>query len=242
MADAGGDGILGIDTATSGAAVAVVAHGEVLSERYAGPGADGRPRHSARLLIEVAGAVDEAEGWEGIGVIAVGVGPGTFTGLRIGIATARALAQGRGLPMAAVGSLDALARGIAERAPGRTRLAAIDARRQETFAALYAASGRLEWGPVTASAEELARRLAGGDDAVVAAGDGSLRFRKTLESVGAEVLPATDEAHRIAARHVCALAAEIEPGPPENVQPLYLRRPDAEVWREQQRDRDPRSG
>jgi tRNA threonylcarbamoyladenosine biosynthesis protein TsaB len=242
MADAGGDGILGIDTATSGAAVAVLARGEALSERYAGPGPDGRPRHSARLLAEVEAAVGEAGGWGTIGVIAVGVGPGTFTGLRIGIATARALAQGRGLPMVPVGSLDALALGIAERAPGRARLAAIDARRKEAFAALYGASGGLNWGPVAAPADELARRLADPGDAVVAAGDGSLRFRKMLESVGVVVLPATDEAHRIAARHVCALAAEIEPGPPENVQPLYLRRPDAEVWREQQRDRDTRSG
>jgi tRNA threonylcarbamoyladenosine biosynthesis protein TsaB len=241
MADAGGDGILGIDTATAGAAVAVAAGGELLSERYAGSGPDGRPRHSARLLGEVEAAVDEAGGWARIGVIAVGVGPGTFTGLRIGIATARALAQGRGLPMAPVGSLDALALGIAERARGRPRLAAIDARRKQAFAALYDAGQNLEWGPVAASAEELAGRLADAGGSVVAAGDGSLRFRKTLESAGVEVLPAADEAHRIAARHVCSLAAEIEPGPPENLRPVYLRRPDAEVWREQQRDRDSRS-
>jgi tRNA threonylcarbamoyladenosine biosynthesis protein TsaB len=241
MAAAGGDGILGIDTATSGAAVAVLAGAEVLGERYAGPGPDGRPRHSARLLAEVEAAVGAAGGWERIGVIAVGVGPGTFTGLRIGIATARALAQGRRLPMVPVGSLDTLARGIAEQAPDRPRLAAIDARRKQAFAALYDASGELAWGPVAASADELAGKLAGAGGSVVAAGDGSLRFRDRLESAGVEVLPAASDAHRIAARHVCALAAELEPGPPEDVRPVYLRRPDAEVWREQ-RDRDSRSG
>jgi tRNA threonylcarbamoyladenosine biosynthesis protein TsaB len=241
-AGAGGDGILGIDTATAGAAVAVLAGGDVISDRYSGPGADGRPRHSVRLLGEVDAAVSDAGGWGRIGVIAVGVGPGTFTGLRIGIATARALALGRGLPTAPVGSLDALALGIAERAPDRPRLAAIDARRNQAFAALYAASGELQWGPVAASAEELAGRLADAGESVVAAGDGSLRFLQALESVGVEVLPAADEAHRIAARHVCVLAAEIVPGPPEDLRPVYLRRPDAEVWREQQRDRDPRSG
>ena len=231
--------MLGIDTATADAAVAVARGAELLDERRAEPGPDGRPRHAAVLLDEVEAAVATAGGWGGIGLIAVGVGPGTFTGLRIGIATARALAQARGLRLAPVGSLAALAAGVGrDRAPGLPRLAAIDARRQEAFAALYAASGRLEWGPVAASAEELARRLADAADAMVAAGDGSLRFRETLESVGVEVLPATDEAHRIAARHVCALAAEIEPGPPDDLRPVYLRRPDAEVWREQQRDRD----
>ena len=53
-----------------------------------------------------------------------------------------------------------------------------------------------------------------------------------------DVLPDADPAHRMAARHVCALAAGAEPGRPEQVKPIYLRRPDAEVWRER-RDRDP---
>jgi tRNA threonylcarbamoyladenosine biosynthesis protein TsaB len=241
MARAGGDGILGIDTATAGVAVAVTVAGEPVSERYADPAPDGRPRHSARLLAEVESAVGEAGGWDRIGLIAVGVGPGTFTGLRVGIATARALAQGRGLPMAPVGSLAALARGIGEQAPGRPSLAAIDARREQAFAALYDAGGALSWGPLAASAPELAERLGGAGDPVVAGGDGSLRFRAWLESAGVEVLPTANEAHRIAARHVCALAAEVVPGPPEDVRPIYLRRPDAEVWREQ-RDREPRAG
>ena len=241
MADAGGDGILGIDTATAGAAVAVAFGCVLASERYAGPDPDGRPRHSSRLLAEVEDAVGAAGGWERIGVIAVGVGPGTFTGLRVGIATARALAQGRGLPMAPVSSLAALARGIAEQAPGRPRLAAIDARREQAFAALYDADDEPVWGPLAGSGPELAERLRHGPSLVVAGGDGSLRFRAWLESAGVEVLPAANEGHRIAARHVCGLAARVEPGPPEQVTPVYLRRPDAEVWREQ-RDRESRGG
>ncbi len=233
--------ILGLDTATADTAVAVTIGDEPVGERRQGRGPDGRPRHAVVLMNEIEACVAAAGGWERIERIAVGIGPGTFTGLRIGIATARALAQARGLPVAAVGSLAALARGLAERAPGRPRLALIDARRGEVFAALYDAAGEQLWEPATADPEALAERLAGLDRAPVAAGDGSLRFRHQLESAGVEVPPDADPAHRLAARHICALAVTIEPGPPTDVKPAYLRRPDAEVWREQ-RDRDPRNG
>ena len=241
MAQPGVSGILGIDTATADVAVAVAVGGTVVCERRDGPEPGGRPRHASRLLADVEEAVTAAGGWERIGAIAVGVGPGAFTGLRVGIATARALGQGRGLPMIGVGSLAALARGIGEQAPGRPRLAVIDARREQVFAALYASSGEAIWGPVVESPEALAGRLAGLPDPPVAAGDGSLRFRQRLESAGVQVLPTANEAHRMSARHVCELAAGVEPGPPEEIKPVYLRRPDAEVWREQ-RDREPRSG
>jgi hypothetical protein len=75
----------------------------------------------------------------------------------------------------------------------------------------------------------------------LAAGDGSLRFRERLESAGVEVLPDADPAHRIAARHICELAAGLDPGPVSDVKPSYLRRPDAEVWRDQ-RDGNPGTG
>jgi tRNA threonylcarbamoyladenosine biosynthesis protein TsaB len=234
-------GILGFDTATADAAVAVAVGGELVSERRKGPDPGGRPRHAAVLMGEIEAAVAPAGGWKRIDQIAVGIGPGTFTGLRVGIATARALGQARGLPVAAVGSLAALAQGAAERAPDRPRLALIDARRGEVFAALYDASAIQLWEPATADPEALARRLAGLDRAPVAVGDGSLRFRRQLESAGVEIPPDADPAHHMAARHICALAATIEPGPSIDVKPAYLRRPDAEVWREQ-RDRDPRTG
>lgn len=231
-------GILGLDTATADATVAVTIEGEPVSERVAPPDSSGRARHAAALMTEVEAAVAEAGGWERIGLLAVGIGPGTFTGLRIGIATARALAQGRGLGLAPVGSLKALARGIGARAPGHARLAIIDARRREAFAAAYDASGGELLKPFVAEPEELCQRLGGLPGSVLAGGDGSLRFRRQLESAGVEVLPEADPAHRIAARHVCALAERIEPVSPTDVRPAYLRRPDAEVWREQ-RDRNP---
>ena len=96
------------------------------------PGA--RPMHAARLLAAAEEALGAAGvGWEDVDRLAIGVGPGSFTGLRIGIATARALAQGRGLPLVGVSSLEALARGAA--AP--LVLAVLDARRGEAFAAAW---------------------------------------------------------------------------------------------------------
>ena len=105
--------VLGMDSATADAVVAVSDGERLLRDASVGPD-DGRPRHAELLLTEVERSVAAAGGWEHIDRIAVGVGPGSFTGLRIGIATARALAQARELPLVPVSSLAALARGIAE--------------------------------------------------------------------------------------------------------------------------------
>lgn len=233
--------ILAFDTATADTAVAVTIGGELAAERRDGPEPGGRPRHAAALMGAVEACVTEAGGWERIERIAVGIGPGTFTGLRVGIATARALAQARRLPIVPVGSLAALGRGIGERAPGRARLALLDARRDQAFASMFDASGEQLLEPVVIDPDVLAERAIGLAGSPVAAGDGSLRFRHALESAGVEVLPDADPAHRMAARHICALAATIEPGLATDVKPAYLRRPDAELWREQ-RDRNPGTG
>jgi tRNA threonylcarbamoyladenosine biosynthesis protein TsaB len=230
------DGILGFDTATTDAAVAAVVNGEVVSERRAGPDASGRPRHAAMLLAEVEAAAVEAGGWERIRRLAVGIGPGSFTGLRVGVTTARALAQARGLELVGVDSLAALAAGMRGRAAGRPTLTLIDARRSQVFAGLYDAGGETLWEPFVVGPDELVQRLVEGAQAPLAGGDGSLRFRSQLESAGVEVLADADPAHRMAARHVCELAAVATAGAVGDVKPSYLRRPDAEVWREQ-RDR-----
>jgi tRNA threonylcarbamoyladenosine biosynthesis protein TsaB len=232
--------VLGIDTATADVAVAVCSGGGPLSERSAPPAESGRPRHSQALLAEIEGAVAEAGGWERVGLVAVGVGPGTFTGLRVGVATARALAQARGLEAASVGSLAALARGIDVPA-SRGRLALIDARRGEVFAGLYDDRCEPVWEPFVAPPDRLVDRLGSLPVGPLAAGDGSLRFRQRLEAAGVEVLPDADPAHRMAARHVCALAERAPRVRPEQLTPIYLRRPDAEVWR-QQRPAEPAGG
>ena len=108
------------------------------------------PDHSAELLPVLAGLLERAgTDWDDVRAIAVGVGPGTFTGLRIGVATARGLAQGLSVPLHPVSSLAALAAGLAGGAPpGRPLLSLIDARRGQVFASIgdrWLSAGRSCW-------------------------------------------------------------------------------------------------
>ena len=216
---------LGFDTATPDTAVAVGGG----PERLIGPGPDGRPAHNPALLPAIEEVVTEAGGWEAIGLIAVGVGPGSFTGVRIGVPTARALAQARGLEIAAVESTAALLAGIEPADAGA--VAVIDARRGEVFAAVDTGAGPGE--PVVAPPADLASALGlqslGG---LRAGGDGAVRFRSEIEAAGAAVPPDADPSHRLSARWICELATGIEATGPESIRPQYLRRPDAERWRD----------
>lgn len=207
--------------------------GEVLHESQLGLSPQGRPLHATRLLAEVERAAAAAGGWDAVDLIAVGLGPGTFTGLRVGIATARGLGVSLGLPLRGVCTLDALAAGIGEAGAPGERLAVLDGWRGEVFAALYDAGGARVWEPAVFRPEELAERVAALAEAPSVAGSGAVRFRQELAQSGVRIPDDSDPVHRVAARHVCALAAASAGAEDrDGLAPIYLRPPDAERWRE----------
>ncbi len=235
--------VLGFDTATPATAVALrLQDGTTLRARD-DPGAGERPAHTTRLLPLARELLAQADlRWDALELIAVGVGPGTFTGLRVGVATARGLAQSLGVDTVGVGTPHVLARaaimGAADAgerggaaAEGRPEgvLAVIDARRGEAFVAPFAPH---ELAPVRAlPPSELGRVAAAAGPGLAwrAVGDGAVRFRTELEAAGIAV-PADDSPlHRVDAGVLCELALAAPHGAPEAVLPDYRRRPDAEI-------------
>ena len=148
--------VLGFDTSTAASAVCVLrSDGETFEVQPTAEALTGRPAHSAELMPAVADCLERAGlGYPGLDAIAVGVGPGAFTGLRIGVATARALSHASGAELRPVSSLAALAAGIEE----PVRLPLIDARRGELFAALYE-NGEPRLQAFAAAPEEVVERV-----------------------------------------------------------------------------------
>ena len=216
--------LLGLDSSTSGSSACVLRGDGESFELAPPPERLGRPpAHASELMPAVADVMERAGvAWGDLAAIAVGVGPGTFTGLRIGISTARALAIASNLPIRPVSSLAALAAGI--EAPARLPL--IDARRGELFAALYEGDDEV-WPAFATPPDDLVARVREAGLTPLAAGDGSIRFRGMLEDAGIPVVPDDSAAHVVRALHVCRLAVSAQDEPPEAVLPDYLREPDA---------------
>jgi tRNA A37 threonylcarbamoyladenosine modification protein TsaB len=110
-------------------------------------------------------------------------------------------------------------------------LAVLDGWRGEVFAALYSLEGERIWEPAVYRPEELAARLGELEQPPAVAGSGAVRFRHELARDGVRIADDSDPVHRVAARHVCALAASAAGEEPAGLAPIYLRPPDAERWR-----------
>jgi len=191
--------ILSFDTATAVATTALLRDEEVLGEAVTVPV---RVLEAADGLLRAAGAAPAD-----LEALVVGIGPGSFTGVRMGLAAARGLALGLDVEVAGVSTLAALAEG----APGA--LPVIDAKRREVFV--------LQGDEVVALAA--AAFEAPGRTCV---GDGAVRYREHLERTGAEVPPDDSGLHVPHARLHARLARDFRPA--ELVDPVYVRAPDAD--------------
>jgi tRNA threonylcarbamoyladenosine biosynthesis protein TsaB len=224
--------ILAFDTATPATTVAL-GNRETVELRH-DPSPGERPGHATRLLPMISELMERVgAGWDSLDRIAVGVGPGTFTGLRVGIATAKALARAAGLPVVAVSTLQALAlnaRALSD--PPGTVAAVLDARRGEAFTAAWrledaGALAQSLLGPRALAPQELANALEEMGPGVLAIGDGAVAFREVLDRPGVCVPQNASELHRVTATRHIELARQQPVTPLDRLAPDYQRPPDA---------------
>jgi tRNA threonylcarbamoyladenosine biosynthesis protein TsaB len=222
--------ILGIETATVQAGCAIGGHEGVLAEAHSARG----KRHAENLVPAIDFICEQAGVELGeIGVVAVDVGPGLFTGLRVGVATAKALAFALRVPMIGVASLDLLAFPV--RFSNRLIVAAIDARRGELYYAFYrqVPGGVQRLGDhLLGTPDDLASELLATGEEVLLVGDGAHRYAEAFEGLARVEIVDAGSSHPSAASlvqlaHAQALREEFER--PEVIEPIYLRRPDAEI-------------
>lgn len=233
--------ILAFDTSGDQLTVALGTAREIVAARH-----EPAPRAHLSSLIPTIDTLLEEAGLaiRDVEYLAVGVGPGSFTGLRIGVATARGLAQAAGKPLIGVSSLDILAQSAAIEPTGADLIYPItDAKRGEVYTAVYENDGRRLGEYRVTRPETLARELAGLEGTAVLVGDGLARygalFKETAHSGAPEKIDFAPESAWLPNALVLIKLAEerilLEKGLPAgqrfpygDVLPMYLRLPEAE--------------
>lgn len=222
--------IIGLESATAQVGCAIGGHEGVIASAHS---AKGR-RHAESLAPQIDFVRRQARiELDEISVVAVDVGPGLYTGLRVGVATATAMAHGLGVPMIGVASLDLVAWPV--RYVRRLIVAVLDARRGEVFHASYrTVPGGLQriTDYAVSTPEELASDLAVLDDECLLVGDGAIRYHDVFRELHHHEVAEQGMAHPSAASlvqlaHARALREEFVK--PWEIEPLYLRLPDAEI-------------
>ena len=231
--------ILAFETSAKAGSVALLDDDRLLAESYQNTGLT----HS-QTILPMAQALIESCGYtpQDIQAVAVAAGPGSFTGVRIGVAAAKGFAWGGTLPCYGVSTLEAMALQLG--AWNGYVLPVMDARRNQVYNAVFhARDGKLQRRcPDRAiSLEELGQEIKNLQEAVFLVGDGSVLCYNTLrEEVPALVLPAEHRLHQRAAGVGLAAYARIaagEPGDGAALQPNYLRLSQAERERLEKKDK-----
>ena len=229
---------LGFDTSTRATAVGLRLADATTLQARDDPAPGEHPGHATRLLGMADALLSQAHlPWTDLQRIAVGLGPGRFTGLRVGVATARGLAQSLAVSLVGVPTLRALAEPALASGPGNEQvLAVIDALRGEVFLAGYraVAGGSPQCAlavPQPLAPNEIADALrsAAPPRRWLAVGDGAVRYRAELEAAGAEVPVDGSPLHAVRGGAICALGVSA-PAPRDcaEVVPDYRRRADVE--------------
>lgn len=209
--------ILGLTTATPRCTVALVSNGRVLASKSY----EDEMNHAERIFGTLDALLAEAERQKSeIATVACDVGPGSFTGVRVGLSSAKGIALGLGVPLVGVGSLEAMCAAALERHEAGVACALIDAKRGETFVAAYGRDGRERLTPRHTNAGRTHEALSFEGDDVIYCGRAAER-----EGVSPILHHATCELP--SAEWIARLAAQREPTTVDLVEPMYVRAPDA---------------
>ena len=206
--------LLAFDTATPAVTVALHDGAEVIAQESA---VDAR-RHGELLAVFIDKVLrNVGAGRDDLTAIAVGIGPGPYTGLRAGLVTARVLGSALQIRTDGICSLDVMAADAHAAAGGSEYLVATDARRREVYWARYTPAGERADGPQVGYPADLPAGLP-------VAGTGPELYPDLGGGTARQIAPRYPSAARLAALAAARLGAGLPPEPPE---PLYLRRPDA---------------